>query len=162
MVLGIVVIVLGVTCNAIGVGLAVNPKDGNDSGAGIFWIVFSLAAMIVPGVLLVLAGRRQAQRLLRLDKISALAAASERIPFAQLAVDLGVSQTAARDLLLVAINERRVAGRLDLEHGVFISATTHAGVQQLTMTCKGCGGRSTVVVTAHSTSHCQYCGFRLA
>jgi hypothetical protein len=161
-VLGIVVIVFGVTCNAIGIGIAVEPKEGRDAGAGIFWIVFSLVAMILPGILLVLAGRKQALRIARLDKITALASASERLPFAQLAADLGVTQTAARDLLLAAIGERRIAGRLDLEHGVFLSANTHRGVQQLTMTCKGCGGRSTVVVTAHSTSHCQYCGFRLA
>jgi hypothetical protein len=161
-VLGIVLLVLGGTCNAIGIGLTVSPKEEGDPSAGIFWIVFSLAALIVPGVLLVLAARRQAQRAARMQKIIALATASQRLPFAQLAVDLNVTAAVARELLLEAIGHRWIIGRLDVEEGVFVSGSTHGGVQQLTMTCRNCGGRSTVIVSTASMSHCQYCGFRLA
>ncbi|HET6582165.1 MAG TPA: hypothetical protein VFG69_01935 [Nannocystaceae bacterium] len=158
---GILLLAFGATCNAIGIGLTVSPKEG-DPKAGIFWVVFSLAAMIVPGALLVISARRQAQRTARMQKIVALATASQRLPFAQLATDLGVTAVVAREMLLEAIGQRWIIGRLDLEEGVFVSGSTHGGVQQLTMTCRNCGGRSTVIVSAGSTSHCQYCGFRLA
>jgi hypothetical protein len=160
--LGIFLLILGASCNAVGIGLAVAPKRENDVGAGVFWMFFSVIAVMLPGLLLVLAARKQALRTKRLEKIVALATASERLPFLQLATDLGVDATTARELLLEAIGAGRIVGRLDLEHGVFVSGSTHGGVRQLTMTCKGCGGRSTVVVTAHAQSLCQYCGFRLA
>jgi hypothetical protein len=159
---GIVLLVLGATCNAVGVGITVSPDKEGDASAGIFWIVFSLVALIGPGVLLVLLGRRQAQRTARMQKIIALATASQRLPFAQLATDLNVTAAVARELLLEAIGQRWIIGRLDLEQGVFVSGSTHGGVQQLTMTCRNCGGRSTVIVSTASMSHCQYCGFRLA
>jgi len=161
-VLGIVVLVLGVTCNAVGIGLVVEPKKPNDPSAGYFWVVFSLVAMVLPGILLVLAGRKQARRAAAMETIVALARASQRLPLDQLAAELKVKPAEARELLLAAIGQHRIVGRLDLEHGVFISASTHGGVQQLTMTCRNCGGRSEVIVSAHSNSHCQYCGFRLA
>jgi hypothetical protein len=151
-----------VTCNAVGIGLVAKPKDADDPSAGIFWVVFSLVAMVVPGILLILAGRRQARRAACLETIVALARASQRLPINQLAEDLKVTPAVARELLLAAIGQHRIVGRLDLEHGVFISASTHGGVQQVTMTCRNCGGRSDVIVSATSASHCHYCGFRLA
>jgi hypothetical protein len=161
--IGIFLLIFGGSCNAVGIGLAVAPKRDNDVGAGIFWMCFSLLAVMLPGLLLVLAARKQALRTKRLDTIAALATASERLAFDQLATDLGVDAKTARELLLEAIGAGRIVGRLDVEHGVFVSGSTRAsGVQQLTMTCKGCGGRSTVVVTAHSQSLCPYCGFRMA
>jgi hypothetical protein len=161
-VLGIVVLVLGVTCNAIGIGLVANPKDADDPSAGWFWVVFSVIAMVLPGILLVLAGRKQARRVACMETIVALSRASQRLPLAQLAEELKLTPADARALLLEAIGQHRIFGRLDLEQGVFISASTHGGVQQLTMNCRNCGGRSEVIVSAASTSHCQYCGFRLA
>jgi hypothetical protein len=156
------VLVLGITCNAIGVGLVAKPKDADDPGAGWFWIVFSLVAMVLPGVLLILAGRKQARRAAAMETIVALSRASQRLPLDVLAADLKVTPAEARELLLAAIGQHRVFGRLDLEHGVFISASTHGGVQQVTMNCRNCGGRSEVIVSATSMSLCQYCGFRLA
>jgi hypothetical protein len=161
-ILGIVLLVLGGTCNAIGIGLTVDPRDGKGIDAGVFWIGFSIAAMIVPGVLLVLAARRQARRAEQLAKIAALATASQRLPIALLAQDLQVTAAQARDLLLAAIGARLVIGRLDLEHGVFVSGSTHGGVQQVTMTCGSCGARSSVIVSAGSPSTCPYCAFRMA
>ena len=161
-VLGIVVLVFGVTCNGLGFVLVAKPKEADDASAGWFWVVFSLVAMVLPGILLILAGRKQARRAAAMETIVALARASQRLPLDQLAADLKVKPAEARELLLAAIGQHRIVGRLDLEHGVFVSASTHGGVQQLTMTCRNCGGRSEVIVSAHSTSHCQYCGFRVA
>jgi hypothetical protein len=160
--LGIGLLVFGLTCNAVGIGLTASPKDDNDVGAGIFWIAFSILALIGPGVLLVMLGRRESQRTARMAKLVALATASQRLPIQQLAIELKTTAEAARDLLLEAIGQHRIMGRVDLEAGVFISASTHGGVQQLTMNCRNCGARSTVIVSVASTSHCQYCGFRLA
>jgi hypothetical protein len=159
---GILLIVFGATCNAIGVGLTVAPKEGRDASAGIFWMAFSIIAMVGPGILLVVLGRKQARRAAQLEKIVALATASQRLPIDVLASDLGVKPKEARDLLLAAIGERRVIGRLDLEHGMFISGSTHGGVQQVAMTCRNCGARANVIVSAASATVCPYCNFRLA
>jgi hypothetical protein len=159
---GIVLLALGATCNAVGIGLTVHPKEGKDIDAGVFWIVFSIVALIGPGVLLVLIGRRQARRNAQLAKIVALATASQRLPLTLLAEDLGLTQVQARELLLTAIGQRLVIGRLDLEQGVFVSGSTHGGVQQLAMTCGSCGARSTVIVTAGAPTSCPYCAFRMA
>ncbi|MBC8071931.1 MAG: hypothetical protein IAG13_26625 [Deltaproteobacteria bacterium] len=161
-ILGVVLLALGGTCNAVGIGLTVEPRDGHGIDAGVFWIVFSIGAMIVPGVLLVLGARKQARRAEQLAKITALATASQRLPIAVLAEDLQVSVVQARDLLLAAISARLVIGRLDLEHGVFVSGSTHGGVQQVTMTCGSCGARSSVIVSVGSPSTCPYCAFRMA
>ncbi|MBX7079583.1 MAG: PCI domain-containing protein [Nannocystaceae bacterium] len=159
---GVVLLALGATCNAVGIGLTVSPKREGDPSAGIFWIVVSVVAMMVPGIILITMGRRQARRGRQIDTIVALASAAQRLPFAQLAVDLGCSESEARKLLLEAIGAGRIVGRLDLDKGAFVSGSTHGGVQQLTMTCRSCGGTSVVIVTASSVSLCQYCGFRLA
>jgi hypothetical protein len=159
---GILLIVFGATCNAIGVGLTVSPKEGRDVSAGIFWMAFSVIAMVGPGILLVVLGRRQSRRVAQMDKIVALATASQRLPIDVLAQDLGVKPKEARDLLLAAIGERKVIGRLDLEAGVFVSGSTHGGVQQVAMLCKNCGARPNVIVSAASASLCPYCGYRLA
>ncbi len=160
--IGIALIALGGSCNAVGIGLTVAPRRDGDPSAGIFWIVVSIVAMIGPGILLVLAGRRAARRAKQLDTIAALASASQRISFAVLATDLQVTQTVARALLLEAIAAGRIVGRLDLDAGAFISGSTHGGVQQVEMVCRNCGGRSRVIVSMSAPSLCSYCGFRLA
>lgn len=161
--LGIFLLILGASCNAVGIGLYVEPKREGDANAGIFWMFFSLIAVMLPGLLLVFAARKQALRAKRIDTIVAFATASERVPLAQLATDLDCDVGSARDLLLEAIGAGRIVGRLDLEQGVFLSGSTRGGgIRQLTMTCKSCGGVSTVIVSVTSQSMCQYCGFRLA
>lgn len=160
---GVVLLVLGATCNAIGVGLAVAPREEQDFGAGMFWIVVSVIAMMVPGLLLVISGRRRAASAARIEKIVALARASERVPITSLARELGVEARVARDALLEAIARQRVVGRIDLEAGVFISGSTEDGnVRQVQLICRSCGARSSVVVTPSSITSCPYCGFRLA
>jgi hypothetical protein len=160
---GIVLLVLGASCNAIGIKLTVEPRPGDDTSSGIFWIVFSVTVLLLPGLVLVLAGFAQSRRAQRLEKIVALATASERVPLVQLATDLETTVPIARDLLLSAINSGSVVGRLDLEEGVFLSGSTRGGgVQKRTMTCAGCGASSTVIVSATLEAACEYCGFRVA
>lgn len=162
-VVGIVLLVLGATCNAVGIELVVHPRKNDDPSAGIFWIVVSVVAMMLPGLLIVVAARRARRRAAQMDTIVALASAAQKISFSQLATDLGVTLARARELLLEAIGQRRIVGRLDLEQGAFVSGMVQGGgVQQLTMTCRGCGATSAVIVTAAAASLCPYCGFRMA
>jgi len=160
--LGILLIVLGLSCNAIGIGLTTHPKKDRDVGAGIFWMVFSIVAMVGPGALLVTLARREARRSERMAKIVALATASQRLPISVLADDLDLPSDQARALLLDAIAQGLVIGRLDLEQGVFVSGSTHGGVQEVQMTCRNCGAKSNVIVSVASPTLCPYCGFRLA
>jgi hypothetical protein len=161
-VIGIVLIVLGLSCNAVGIGLTTHPKKERDVGAGIFWMIFSVVALVGPGALLVTLARRETLRASRMAKIVALATASERVPLAVLAEDLDLRKDEARELLLDAIAQGLVMGRLDLEEGLFVSGSTRGGVHQVPMTCRNCGAKSNVIVSASSATTCPYCGFRLA
>jgi hypothetical protein len=162
LIIGIVMGCLGLTCGSVGTGMVAYPDDAGQSEAGMFWLVFSLVALILPAVILVLLGLKARAANRRIEKLAAMANAASRLPLQQLAADLGVPQQEARALLFDAINHGYVAGRLDLEQGVFISGTAHAGVQQLNMHCRNCGATSTVIVSTGHPSLCKYCGFRLA
>lgn len=153
---------LGLTCGSIGTGMVAYPDDADQSEAGAFWLGFSIVALILPSIILLLLGLRARASNRRIEKLAAMANAASRLPLQQVAADLGVSQPEARELLYEAINHGYVAGRLDLEQGVFISGTAHAGVQQLDMHCRNCGATSTVIVSVGQPSLCKYCGFRLA
>ncbi|MFY0531099.1 hypothetical protein [Nannocystis pusilla] len=164
--IGIALLVLGGTCNAMGVNMLLAERRGWDTNGGTAWIVFGLGALMLPGLLLVLEAHGRRRNEARMDMIVAVANTIPRVSFAQLADELGVSPTCAQ-----AVAGRR---RQRPRHGprrsrarVFMSSSLSVGSfgppdqRPETMTCKGCGGESTVVkaVTAHA--HCQYCGFRL-
>ena len=153
---------MGFSCGSIGVGLVASPNEPKDVNAGVFWIIFSVVALVLPAVILVLLGLRARKTAQHIERLTAMAAAAARLPLDQVAADLGVTKEQARGLLFDAISHGRIAGRMDLEHGVFISGTAHTGVQQLNMHCRNCGGTSMVIVSAGTASLCKYCGFRLA
>lgn len=153
---------MGLTCGSVGTGMVAYPDDTEQAQAGMFWLGFSLIALLLPAVVLLLLGLKARAANRRIEKLAAMANAASRLPLDQIAADLGVPTSQARELLFDAINHGWVAGRLDLEQGVFISSTAHAGVQQLNMHCRNCGATSAVIVTAGSASLCKYCGFRLA
>ncbi len=162
LIIGSLLAVMGLSCGSIGVALVASPKDANDTSAGVFWIVFSMVALVAPAVILVVLGLRARKTGQRLDRLAAMAAAASRLPLEQVASDLGVTKEEARGLVFDAISAGRIVGRMDLEHGVFISGTAHAGVQQLNMHCRNCGATSMVIVSMGHPSLCKYCGFRLA
>jgi hypothetical protein len=153
---------MGLTCGSVGVGMVAYPDDTGQAEAGAFWLGFSIIALVVPAIVLVLLGLKARAANRRIEKLAAMANAASRLPLDQIAADLGVTKPQARELLYDAINHGYVVGRLDLEHGVFISGSAHTGVQQLNMHCRNCGATSTVIVSAGTASLCQYCGFRLA
>jgi hypothetical protein len=162
LVVGLVMAFMGLTCGSVGTGMVAYPDDAGQAEAGAFWLGFSIVALLIPSVILVVLGLRTRATGKRLERLAAMANAAARLPLDQVASDLGVTRDEARGLLFDAISQGRIAGRMDLEHGVFISGSAHTGVQQLSMHCRSCGATSTVIVSAGTTSLCQYCGFRLA
>lgn len=155
LVLGAILSFIGFSCSAIGIGMMAAPTKPTDpkSGLGVFGI---------PGLILLILGlrARRAQRLL--DQVVAMGQASPRLPLQQIAQQLGVPLPRARELILEAIAAARLAGRIDFEQGVFISASVHGGVRQLSLKCPSCGGVSDVLVSAGEPSLCRFCGQRVA
>jgi hypothetical protein len=162
LVLGIVFLCLLVPCDALGIGMWACPSHADDASTGFGFAVFGLVAFGVPAAILLALGLRDRKRGRSIDHIAALARASARIPLQTIAADLGLTQPEARKLLLDAIHHGRIAGRLDLEHGTFISGGAHSGVQKLAMRCGQCGGTAEVVVGAGFATNCPFCGTRLA
>ena len=162
LVLGVVFAVLCLPCSAVGGGMMAAPNEPGDAQAGLVFLVFSLVVFGVPSALLLALGIRGRRHHTRLQRLSALGAASARLPLDQIAADLGVPKSEARTLVLDAVGKGLLVGRLDLEHGVFLSGATTGAVRQIAMTCRACGAQSMIVVTPNTMSHCSFCGHRLA
>jgi hypothetical protein len=161
-VLGGALTVLLLPCSALGVGMMVAPNQEGDQGVGLAVLIMSVIMFGIPATILLALGLKGRAYDRKLKQVVALGMASQRLPLQQVAADLGVEFDEARQLVLDAVHQGKLFGRLDIEHGVFISGAAHQGVQQLQMTCRNCGGSSMVVVTPGSMSACQFCGARLA
>lgn len=161
-VLGAILSFLGFSCTAIGIGMIAAPTQPEDSKVGIGVSIMGAGVFGVPGAILLTVGLRSRRARRLLDQVVAMGQASTRLPLQQVADQLGVPLPRARELLLEAIAAGRLAGRLDYEHGVFISSSAHTGVRQLSLTCPSCGGVSEVIVTPGSPSACRFCGQRVA
>lgn len=162
LVLGGILAFLGVSCSAIGVGMMVSPNKPEDPGSGGAILIMGLGIFALPAAILLWLGLRGRRSEMLLQRVSAMGRASARLPLQQVAAQLGITVPQAQALLLDAINRGQLFGRLDYEHGTFISAMAHQGVQQLNMRCSACGGTSQVIVSAGTSSNCRFCGHRLA
>ncbi len=160
--LAVVLGALCLPCSAVGVGMMVAPSKDGDANSGFVLLLMGLIIFGLPSAILFFFGLKARGYNKRLQHVSALGMASQRLPLQQIATDLGVSTTEARQLVIDAVSKGMLVGRIDLEQGVFISGATHQGVRQVSMRCHNCGAQSTVVVTAGSISNCQFCGARLA
>ncbi len=160
--LGLVFLFLCLPCDALGVGMMACPTKEGDPATGFGLLVAFSFIFGVPAAVLLYLGKKEKKRGRALDHITALASASARLPLQQVASDLGVTVADARRLLMDAIHEGRIAGRLDLEAGTFISGTAHAGIQKVSMRCRACGGQAEVVVGAGFSTPCPFCGAQLA
>lgn len=161
-VLGAVAAMLCLPCSAIGVGMMVDPNPGDDASSGLVILIMSVVIFGIPAAVFLALGLRGRAYDKKLQHVAALGMASQRMPIQQLAAEMSIEFDEARQLVLDAVSQGKLFGRLDIEHGVFISGQAHQGVQQLQMTCRKCGATSMVVVTAGSMSACQFCGARLA
>lgn len=162
LVVGSLFAVLLLPCGAVGAGMMIAPSKEGDANAGLLLLVMGLVIFGVPAVVLLMLGLRGRAYDKKLAHVVALGQASQRMPLQQLAADMQVEHDEARKLVLDAVSQGKLFGRLDIEHGVFISGVAHQGVRQIQMKCHACGGVSMVVVTPGSMSNCQFCGARLA
>jgi hypothetical protein len=160
-VVGAILAMLCLPCSALGLGMMVAPGDEGDAGTGVAILIMGIVIFGVPSGVFLALGLRGRGYDRRLARVAALGMASQRMPIQQLAADMQVDYEEARSLLLDAIAQGKLFGRLDLEQGVFISGNTHQGVQQLQMRCPSCGAQSMVIVSPGSQSNCQFCGARV-
>ena len=107
---GILLIVFGATCNAVGIGLTVVAQARRRHRRGDVLDGVQPARAGRAGCAAGDLGRRQRDAPRSMDKIVALATASQRLPIDVIASDLGVTAKIARELLLAAIGERRIIG----------------------------------------------------
>jgi len=162
LVLGGVLAFIGVSCSAIGVGMIVAPSAPDQPSAGVGILIMSFGVFVAPAAVLLWVGVRRRTHARHLDQVIAMGQASTRLPLPQLAEQLGVAVPRAQGLVLEAIAAGKLAGRLDYEHGVFISASAHSGVQKVGVQCPSCGGISQVILTPGSSAHCTFCGHQVA
>ncbi|MCA9634884.1 MAG: PCI domain-containing protein [Myxococcales bacterium] len=162
LVLGGILSFVGVSCSAIGLGMMAAPSKPEDPSSGLAVLIMALGVFGVPGLVLLLLGLRTRRSQHLLDQVVAMGQASSRLPLQQLSSQLGVPIPRVRELVLQAIAAGRLAGRMDFEQGVFVSASTTTGVRQLSLTCPSCGGVSEVIVSPSEPSLCRFCGQRVA
>ena len=162
LVLGGFLAFVGVSCSAISVGMMVSPGKPDDPQSGMAILILSIGIFGIPAAILLWLGLRGRRYDRQLQQVIAMGMASARLPLQQLAAQLGVPVPKAQELVLDAISRGKLFGRLDYEHGTFISAAAHQGVQQLSMRCGACGATSQVIVSPGTASNCRFCGHRLA
>lgn len=153
---------VGVSCSAIGVGMIVAPTAPDQPSAGVAVLILSLGVWLAPAAVLLWIGTKRRRHARDLDQVVAMGQASARLPLTQLAAQLGVPVPRARELVLEAIAAGKLAGRMDFEHGVFLSGSAHTGVQKLAVTCPSCGASSEVIVAPGVAANCSFCGYRVA
>lgn len=162
LVLGGLLAFIGLSCAAIGAGMRLAPLEADQAQAGTLFFFFGVVIFLIPGSLLLWAGLRGRAYDRRLSQVIAMGRAASRLPMQEVAAQLGITPMYLRKLILEAIAKGKMAGRMDYEHGVFISDVAHQGVQQLSLRCPACGGVSEVIVTAGAASSCEFCGQRVA
>ncbi len=154
---------LGLTWSCVGIGMALFPRAGHadDVGTGLANLGLAAAALLVPGAVLVglaLRGRRRSDRL---QRVAALGAAAVRMPIDTVAQDLGVTPSQARGYLLDAVALGLLTGRIDLEHGTFLSTGADAGAGTVEVKCRACGASATAVALPGRDPACPFCGARV-
>lgn len=153
---------LGVSCSTIGVGMLVAPTAPDQSEAGVAVLLMGLFIGLLPGAILLAIGLRARRDARLLAQVIAMGQAAARLPLQQVGEQLGVPIPRARELVLEAIGAGKLAGRMDYEHGVFISGSAHTGVRQTSATCPACGAVSDVIVAPGTAANCHFCGQQLA
>ena len=161
LVLGGVLAFVGVSCSAIGVGMIVVPSAPDQPSAGVALLIMSFGIFLVPAAILVWIGILRRRNAHHLDQVVAMGQASLRLPLPQLAEQLGIPVPRARELVLEAIAAGKLVGRMDYEHGVFLSGSAHTGVQKVGVQCPSCSGISQVILAPGTAAHCTFCGLQV-
>ncbi len=162
LILGGVLAFVGVSCSAIGVGMIVAPSAPDQPSAGVAVLIMSFGIFVVPAAILLWIGAQRRRDARHLDQVVAMGQASARLPLPQLAEQLGIPVPRARELVLEAIAAGRLVGRMDYEHGVFLSGSAHTGVQKIGVQCPSCSAISQVILAPGVAAQCAFCGHRIA
>jgi hypothetical protein len=157
LVFGVLLMLLGSSCEALGIGMAVSPNKPTDVATGWFFAAFALIVLILPAAILIGFGAKSKQRINRFHKLAGLAAASVRLPFSTIQTDLRMPLSDVRAFVLEALANGTLRGRLDIEEGIFISAAADTTIYQSTTRCNHCGANVTVFVVPGQTPTCAHC-----
>ena len=153
---------VGVSCSAVAVGMIVVPSAPDQPSAGVAVLIMSFGAFLVPAAILLWIGTQRRRNARHLDQVVAMGQVSARLPLPQLAEQIGTSVPRARELVLEAITAGKLVGRMDYEHGVFLSGSAHTGVQKVGVQCPSCSAISQVILAPGTAAHCTFCGHRVA
>lgn len=162
LILGGVLAFVGVSCSAIGVGMIVAPSAPDQPSAGVAVLIMTFGIFVVPAAILLWIGIHRRRDARYLDQVVAMGQASARLPLPQLAEQLGIPVPRARELVLEAIAAGKLVGRMDYEHGVFLSGSAHTGVQKIGVQCPSCSAISQVILAPGVAANCTFCGHRVA
>ncbi len=157
--LGWILLVLGMSWTCVGLAILAFPSEKAGRDAGTFNAALGAVSLALPGLVLVGAARRDRRRVERVHRVAALASVASRLPFGQVAEDLGTDVATARQALFDAVSFGVLAGRVDLERGVFVSGQPGVAPSgERDVTCSGCGARSSVVFVPGIPTTCPFCG----
>jgi hypothetical protein len=153
-----VLTVLGAFWTVASIAFVSNPSDRVDTAAGAVNLAFALLLLLLPGLYLAVTGFRRRAHRERVERVAALGAVAARLPIAEVAAHTRVSEAEARGLLLDAVTAGVLRGRIDVEHGVFLSADADPSAGPREVACRRCGGSTTVVALAGAALACPFCG----
>ena len=102
--LGWILLVMGITWTCVGLGITAFPSEKAGRDAGVMNAVMALCALVLPGLVLVGSARRDRHRVERVHRVAALASVASRLPFGQVAEDLGTDVATARKVLFDAVS----------------------------------------------------------
>lgn len=145
-------------CNLCAVGMAF---DDLDAGPIIMMVVMGLP-FLGGAIALGLWARKKKTRADRIGKLMGLMAASAQLPMHVLQADLQLDATQTRQFVLQALAEGYVQGRLDIEHGVLLSANVDDSFQQVSASCTQCGAGNVVHRRLGQAVPCRHCGAPLS
>ena len=160
--LGVPALVLFLLAATVGVGMMLAPSRPGDRMAGGFVLAFGAVAFGLPAGWLLLSARRIRASADRRARLVGLVASRARIPLDELASLLGLSRANAHELLVECIATGQVRGRLDINEGVFLSASVDTGVREMARTCPSCGASTVVVAGPGQAGRCSFCGGAIA
>jgi hypothetical protein len=156
-VLGAILLFGGLCTISLGIGEAVNPTPGQEASTPITTLACGALFCVLPSVAMLGFGARSVLQVRRMRRLVGLAETHARLPLDQTARDLGLSTSAVRALLLDAVAQGYVSGRLDLDHGVFFSGDVESVGRRWTGRCESCSAPVDVTLAEGEPGVCPYC-----
>ena len=141
----------------IGVSMKLAPSTPQDAHAAASVIWLGVFCGDLPALYLLVRLVALGRRIGRLERFAALAQTSPRLPMTTVAEEFRMTAHGARELVLDAVATGAVAGRLELEQGLFLSAMADQRVREIAMHCPSCAANVKVTVAPGESASCPYC-----